>query len=126
MAAKRSRRGDTGPQPHVRLLVATRAGGRCERCACALPIGGGDIHHRKPRRMGGTRDPQINAPSNLVAVCRPCHDWAESHRTRALADGWLIPSTGDPASTPVWSGLYGRVLLADDGGTIPTTEGVAP
>lgn len=125
MAAKKSRYGATGPQPHIRLLVAARSGGCCERCACALPIGGGDCHHRKPRRMGGTRDRQINAPSNLVVLCRPCHDWIESHRTRALADGWLIPSNGNPAVVPVRSGLHGRVLLADDGRIIPTAEGAA-
>ncbi|NEW42757.1 HNH endonuclease [Nocardia cyriacigeorgica] len=124
MAAKRSHY-STGPQPQVRLLVAARSGGCCERCACALPIGGGDVHHRKPRRMGGTSDPQINAPTNLVALCRSCHDWIESHRTRALADGWLIPSTGDPAATPVRSWLHGRVLLTNDGDTIPTAEGAA-
>lgn len=49
--------------------------------------------------MGGTRDPRINDPRNLVALCGSgttgCHGWIESHRELALAQGWLIASLDD-------------------------------
>ena len=37
-----------------------------------------DIHHIHPRGMGGTEKDYIE---NLVALCRSCHDKAESSRS---------------------------------------------
>ncbi|WP_328439174.1 HNH endonuclease [Nocardia puris] len=110
------RRRYTGPSAAVLDLVRARCGGRCERCA--LPFfgrNGGDPHHRTPRGAGGTRDPRINLASNVIAVCRPCHDWIESRRDAARVDGWLVPRGTDPASVPVRSRLHGLVLLGEDG-----------
>lgn len=115
----------TGPNPVTRLLIGERCGGHCERCAATLAIGGGDPHHRRPRQMGGSRDPKINLPSNLAVLCRPCHDHIESHRARAIADGWLIPHNGVPASVWVKSGLHGRVLFTDDGKVVPFKDGAS-
>lgn len=91
----------TGPSPTVRRLVVERDGG-CLRCGGEAT----NIHHRRPRGMGGTRDPAVNAPSNLVALCGSgttgCHGWIESHRAQALADGWLVSRWGDPAKVPIF------------------------
>lgn len=55
------------------------------------------LHHRKPRGMGGSSDPHINDPVNLIPVCLSCHQWIESHRDEAREKGWLVPFSKDPA-----------------------------
>lgn len=49
--------------------------------------------------MGGTTDPAINDPRNLVTLCGSgttgCHGWVESQRDRARQLGWLIDSLSD-------------------------------
>lgn len=105
----------TGASPSVLLLVKTRAAGRCERCAWAVPTDA-EVHHRIPRGMGGTKDPRINLSSNLVVLCAACHRWIESYRQAAYRAGWLVHRTAEPNATPIESRLHGRVLLADDGG----------
>lgn len=95
----------------VRRLVYARAGGRCEvgatmecqgRRGLFDPITGRSLHHRRPRRMGGTRAVDIHDPSNLLAVCgngtRGCHGWIESHRRAASEQGWLLASGADPVA----------------------------
>lgn len=39
----------------------------CEICAATAV----DIHHIESRGMGGSKE--ANDPSNLMALCRPCH-----------------------------------------------------
>lgn len=98
-------------------MVSARAHGRCERCGAL----GDDIHHRRARGMGGSRDPRLNRPGNLVLLCRGCHDWIESRRSWAYGQGWLIPhdSRINPETVPVHTIAHGRVLLADDGTVMP-------
>jgi 5-methylcytosine-specific restriction protein A len=104
------RRRDTGPALLVRQVVRHRAGGRCERCGRR----GGEIHHRRPRGMGGSSDPATNGLANLVLLCRPCHRWVESHRCAARAAGWLVWQGHDPAAVALQ--LRDRsVLLTDIG-----------
>jgi 5-methylcytosine-specific restriction protein A len=74
-----------------------------------------DIHHRRPRRMGGTLDPEINSPANLVLLCRACHSDIESHRQQALTDGWLLYSTANPEQQPVSIRGLGLVNLTKNG-----------
>lgn len=113
----------TGASQAVLTLVKARAGGRCERCAFPVPRDA-ETHHRIPRGMGGSRDPRINLPSNLVSICRSCHRWAESHRDDAYRTGWLVHRTAEPLNAPLDSRLHGCVLLADDGSIRPI-EGAA-
>lgn len=112
------RRRDTGPHPTVIILVKARANGRCERCAAPI-VTTGEVHHRIPRGMGGSRDPRINRASNLVAICRTCHSWVERYRNAAREQGWLVLRAADPGDVPIESRLHGRVLLADDGTVHP-------
>jgi 5-methylcytosine-specific restriction enzyme A len=113
--SKSPKRRYTGASPVVLLLVKTRSGGRCERCAWSVPVDA-EVHHRVPRGMGGSKDPRINLPSNLVNLCAACHRWAESYRSAAYRDGWLVHRTAEPNATPIESKLHGYVLFADDGG----------
>ena len=82
-------------------LVLDRAADQCERCWSLNPA---DVHHRRARGMGGTRDPEIHSPANLAVLCRDCHTWVEHNRAEATAQGWLVPRRDprDPADVPVF------------------------
>lgn len=112
---------NTGPSPAVVRLVMERSEGHCDMCGGYLHGNRGydwSIHHRAPRRMGGTRRPEINQPSNLLAVCghslTGCHFRIESNRLWATEMGLLVPSYADPSTTPAYL-RWGLVLLGDDG-----------
>lgn len=75
---------------------------------------GSDVHHRKPRRAGGTRDGAINALSNLVLLCRRDHARVESERSLAYERGWLVHSWDEPGLVPFLR--LGRFVLFDDEG----------
>lgn len=84
----------------VRAAIAARSGGRCELCGRPAE----EIHHRRPRRMGGTLWGDIHSPANLVHLDRPCHHWAETWSALADAAGVRLVHRGDvdPAAVPVW------------------------
>ncbi|WP_372497550.1 HNH endonuclease [Tomitella gaofuii] len=91
--------------------MQSRSGGRCERCGMAEAC---QVHHRKPRRMGGTRDPRINAPSNLLHLCYYCHSDVESKRALAIDQGHVLSSWHIPVETECqYRGRW--VRLTDDG-----------
>ncbi|WP_067428492.1 HNH endonuclease [Nocardioides jensenii] len=131
------RRKNTGPSNTVRGLVYARAGWCCEVCGRQLHDGNGwtqahAVHHRRPRGAGGSSDPATNSPCNLLLVCgtgnedpSTCHGLIESQRTLALANGWLVPQHGDPASTPVLVAGGATVLLTATG-TYASAEWVTP
>lgn len=54
----------------------------CERCLQRPPV---DVHELKSRARGGS----ILDESNLVALCRQCHDWITTHPKQATDQGWL-------------------------------------
>jgi hypothetical protein len=98
----------TGPSQDAVEAVYERASWSCERCSGAVgPIRGVDhhVHHRRPRGNGGTVRPETNWPSNLLLLCPTCHEdgktGVESRRKAALAAGWLVHQTEDPATVPV-------------------------
>lgn len=103
----------------VRKVIYERDDWSCLRCGVNLIGRRYSIHHRFPRRMGGTRDPRINDVRNLVLLCgdgtRGCHGWIESNRLTALRQGWLLHSL-DEVDVPVLNefGQSVRLLL---GGT---------
>lgn len=72
------------------------------------------IHHRVPRRMGGSRDPRLGSAENGVLLCVGCHAWVESHREEARAQGLLASRLGDVVES---SGSEGDGLdeVVDDG-----------
>ena len=43
---------------------------RCAICGASRNL---EVHHIEPRRMGGSRRPEIEAPSNKAILCRSCH-----------------------------------------------------
>lgn len=87
----------------VRATVLTRSDGLCEVCGRAEGV---DLHHRRPRAMGGSTRIDTNTPQNLLHLCRGCHDEIERNRTNAYLLGRLLRQT-DPLDQPVhlWHGV---------------------
>jgi len=119
-AAKVLRRSDTGPRPDTVFTVLARAKNRCEICGHRMGLDRGtlnyNLHHRRPRAMGGSRRSDTNSPANLLALCLDCHSDVESNRALALENGWLLPQTATPSKCAVL--LYREsvwVYLTDDG-----------
>lgn len=101
----------------TRRDVLKRDSSLCVMCGA----GADEVHHRRPRGIGGTRDPLVAyGMGNLVSLCRDCHSGAESQRAKARDLGWLIPhGEADPERTPVLHWRLGPVLLGHDGGITP-------
>lgn len=91
-----------GFDDHTAALILARSSGSCEvmsqHCVHILS----EIHHRRPRGMGGSRRPDTNAAANGLAVCRRCHDYVEAKRTWAHINGFLVLQGDDPTEVPVW------------------------
>lgn len=103
----------TGPSEEVRQTVRNRDHHRCVLCG----IPSGEIHHRRPRGMGGTRQTWINLPANLVVLCRRCHTEVESRRERYRDLGFLIPMGDDTAEMIPLTYPDRFVFLFNDGTT---------
>lgn len=97
--SRKRRRSHTGPDAATLKLLAARSGDRCEFSGCTELAA--HTHHRKPRRLGGTRDLIINLPPNLIRLCVGHHEWVESNRREALGLGLLLHASDDPARTHV-------------------------
>lgn len=72
-------------------------------------------HHRRPRGMGGSSQPDTNQSANLICLCSPCHNWIESNRKQALENGWLVTQAQIPSEELVmWRGHWTK--LDNEGG----------
>lgn len=98
-----------------RQIVMGRAFGHCERCLHATLAG--DPHHRRVRGMGGSKAPDRHDPSNLVWVCRPCHDWIHAHPKESATTGFIVPRSSNvlPFAVPI-TDLNGHVRYLDNEG----------
>jgi 5-methylcytosine-specific restriction enzyme A len=105
----------TGFGRDVRQLVMARSGGLCDRCGNYHTRT--ELHHRRPRKMGGTQRPETNTASAALLLCAPCHAVTESNRTEAYEYGWLVHDyAGSPPPSRVPVVRRGRwVYLGDDG-----------
>ena len=99
------------PKP-VRNLVQIRSQGVCERCGAAPGV---QLHHRRPRSMGGSKRADTNVASNSLHLCVNCHAATESDRELSYRMGWLVRQGRDPAMVPVFR-MGTWVLLNNDGG----------
>jgi 5-methylcytosine-specific restriction protein A len=99
----------TGPSTAVVDAVLERDHWSCLICNEGLAGERGrdwSIGHRIPRGMGGTKDPRINLPSNLLTLCGSgttgCHGATEGPlRALAYRHGWLLQRHLDPRTVPV-------------------------
>jgi hypothetical protein len=89
----------------------------CAVCGLPLPVLPA-VHHRKLRSQGG-----LDEACNLIALHHHCHNIAPNsvHQNPALSyeRGWMVPSWGDPAATPVVFS-DGRVVTYDNDGNTHT------
>ena len=104
----------TGPDKATVDALFTRSEGCCERCGGQ----GEQIHHRRPRGMGGTRREDTNGLAAIVHLCANCHAYIESNREWAYGHGWLVRQWADPAYQPVrmqgsWIRLSETYTLVD-------------
>lgn len=102
----------TGFPNQVREMVLRRADGRCERCGMHCDVL--QLHHRRPRGMGGSTDPATNTASNAVGLCPGCHAICESKRLDAEYMGFLVGQGHDPAAVPVFR--WGQWVVLDAAG----------
>lgn len=114
------------PEP-IRLAVYARDEWRCMRCGIYIPDSGRrwGLQHRRPRQKGGSR--LLHTMPNLVLLCGftvdagTCTEWVELlDRTRAIAEGWLLPHkfrTVTPEEWPVlrWTPDGPRWMQPGDG-----------
>lgn len=104
------KRRSTGPTTETRDGTYLRDGFRCVICQDSDVL---QIHHRRPRGMGGTRRESTNGPAGLILLCENCHSWVESHRDLARQRGFLVPQHAEPADVAlIWHGQWS--WLADD------------
>jgi len=96
----------------TRNIVVERAKGNCELCGSA--VNNPNLHHRKPRGMGGTKNPASCSPSNAMFLHFQCHEWVESNRTKSYEMGYLVRQTEESNKKPVLH-HSGWVLLNNDG-----------
>jgi len=116
----------TGATPLVRMSVVMRGGGKCEICNKSLnSVTYVSLHHRKPRKMGGSKDMSLNEASNLMMICGSgtsgCHGYVESNREVSYENGWLVHSFEESASKPVLIRST-KVLLDNQGGYVAIKE----
>lgn len=115
---------NTGPTKSERDPVRARSGGRCEMTACTREAV--HIHHRRPRRMGGSTAPDVNGAANLLHVCRWHHEWIESHRAEAMRLGLLLSARANPLRVPAQLRHDEEpIWLLPDGSWITYLEGAA-
>lgn len=119
----RTARRDTSPDRPTRELVLERDDYTCAWCRRTILNQPYSLQHRRGRGRGGSSNPRINAPSNLITLCGSatspggCHLRCEQRTAEAETFGFVVSlnSIHDPADIPVMHALYGRVYLADDG-----------
>lgn len=109
----------TGPDRATRELVLERDDWHC--FCCGRPISGQEysLQHRDARGMGGSSDPMVNSPANLITLLgnalTECHGRVEKFHAADNVAGYWLKSGQIPAETPVLHWRYGPVLLGHDG-----------
>lgn len=82
---------------------------------CAAPMQ--EIHHRRPRGMGGaSRSREIHSPASLLSLCAIHHAKVESHRSWAISQGYLLRDGQDP--TVISLNYRGKLATLDNDGGI--------
>lgn len=78
----------TDAQTAVRNKVKERSGGWCEIGKEGVCTRDAVHHHHRLRRSQGGRD----TVTNLLHLCKPCHDFTHAHPQWANEHGYLIRS----------------------------------
>lgn len=105
----------------VKARVMARSGGFCDVRVTGCWDEGTQLHHRRARGMGGSRDPRTGGAANALNVCLPCHQHLETaERAEARDRGWIVRQGADPREVPVYR--YRRWVRLDDAGGLAPVE----
>lgn len=120
---------DTGPDKQTRQVVLERDSWTCACCGDPIDLRGYSLQHRVPRGAGGTSDPEINNPSNLITLCGSatsgCHGAAEGRSKVMNRAGYWLERGQDPETTPVFHMAFGGYVLLGVDGTLTPIGGAA-
>jgi 5-methylcytosine-specific restriction endonuclease McrA len=78
----------------VRVRVLGRAEGRCEASTPDCTGWALHAHHILRRSQGGR-----HTEENMLACCRPCHEYIHANPARSYEQGWLRRSGAMPGQT---------------------------
>jgi 5-methylcytosine-specific restriction protein A len=100
----------------TRKLIRQRAKSRCELCGVTTEKG--QIHHRKPRGMGGTVLEESRSAANGLYLDLKCHEKIERNRREAYENGWLVHrwDNSEERAVKMFDGWF---VLAGDGTLSP-------
>lgn len=113
--------------PATVALIRARDRDGCALCGFTVAGERGrgwSVHHRKPRGMGGTKDPAISSPANGVLLhgtgTTMCHGKVEANREGYTDAGFLINrnSRSQPSDVAILHAIHGLVYLDDLGGWV--------
>lgn len=104
----------------AKALAQARSYGLCEGCRAFTAL---DPHHRMTRGSGGVHRAAAdvsNTPSNLLMLCRSCHDRTLTDAPACIPIGWVIERRArvNPAEIPAKIHTvngYGWWLLLENG-----------
>ena len=124
----------TGPTKQTRQRVLKRDDGKCVRCGAivadpdtGVPFLQYSLQHRRPRGMGGSKDPVTNSLENLIVLCGSavtgCHGAVEVNRESGRRFGYAVPQWRDPAVVLVQHWQLGWAWPTPDGVWIPALSG---
>jgi hypothetical protein len=112
-------------EAEIRVLVFTRAGGRCEKTGVEVAYSSFACHHRKLKSQGGS-----DGPENRGCLSTDAHtagpDAVHRNPRAAQRDGWIVLSTEDPAKLSVLLYDGRRVHLTADGRYEPASSPTSP
>ena len=81
--------------------IRARAAGLCELCG-RPETEAMQAHHRRPRGMGGSKDPVTGSAANGLWLHYECHRIVEENREHAIATGYLVWQHQDPTQVAVF------------------------
>jgi len=96
----------------VQELIKDRSQGKCEMCGSKVLQY--QIHHRRPRGMGGSKVSVVGSAANGVLLHPKCHTHIELNRNEARDNGWLVQQSFDPTVVP-FKRFNGWVTFSEDG-----------
>ena len=108
------RKPDGSFSPAVRMAIHERDW-FCLWCGNVFADQEGQAHHRRPRQMGGTSNPEIGLATNGIRLHERCHADVEKNRQEAKYRGFIVPAGYSPANVLVkdWMGRKWRLWEND-------------
>lgn len=97
----------TDPTRATVVAVRERDQWRCAMCGAHSSARTLTTHHRIGRGMGGSRNPALNLPANLLTLCGSgttgCHGWVTAHPRDAYELGLAVKRDRDPLEVPLFT-----------------------